>query len=118
MSGGPYGRGKAPERACLPVGQWPETDRRLWLAACAGADILDDEVGARSHHAHISNAKAAKGYGRWLTYLTRSAPETLTEAPGTRIIREMVRAYVEALALLWQFQLSGVRTCLRQCGHR
>jgi hypothetical protein len=31
MSGGPYGRGKAPERACLPIGQWPEEDRRLWL---------------------------------------------------------------------------------------
>ena len=25
---------------------------------------------------------------------------------------------VLGLALLWQFQLSGVRTCLRQCGHR
>ena len=31
MSGGPYGRGKAPERACLPIDQWPEADRRLWL---------------------------------------------------------------------------------------
>ena len=78
MSGGPYGRDKAPERACLPVGQWPERGRRLWLAACAGGDILDDEAGARSHHADISNTKAAKGYGRWLTYLTRSAPKTLT----------------------------------------
>ena len=26
MSGGPYGRGKAPERACLPVDRWPEVD--------------------------------------------------------------------------------------------
>ena len=100
MSGGPYGRGKAPGRACLPVDQWPETDRRLWLAACAGGDILDDEVGARSHHADISNTKAAKGYGRWLTYLTRSAPRTLTEAPGTRIAPETVRAYVDALELI------------------
>lgn len=100
MSGGPYGRSKAPERACLPVDQWPETDRRLWLAACAGGDILDDEVGARSHHADISNTKAAKGYGRWLTYLTRSAPKTLTEAPGTRITPETVRAYVDALELI------------------
>ena len=100
MSGGPYGRGKAPERACLPVGQWPEMDRRLWLAACAGGDILDDEVGARSHHADISNTKAAKGYGRWLNYLTRSAPKTLTQTSGTRITPETVRAYVEALELI------------------
>jgi integrase/recombinase XerD len=100
MSGGPYGRGKAPERACLSVGQWPDMDRRLWLAACAGGDILDDEVGARSHHADISNTKAAKGYGRWLNYLTRSAPKTLTQTPGTRITPETVRAYVEALELI------------------
>jgi transcriptional antiterminator RfaH len=31
MSGGLYGRGKAPERACLPVDRWPEVDRRRWL---------------------------------------------------------------------------------------
>ena len=100
MSGGPYGRGKAPERACLPVGQWPAMDRRLWLAACTGGDILDDEVGPRSRHANISNTKAAKGYGRWLTYLTRSAPKTLTQPPGTRMTPETVRAYVEALELI------------------
>ena len=76
MSGGPYGRGKAPERACLPVPQWPEADRRLWLAACAPGDLLDDEVGARAGHAPISNAKAAKGYGRWLNYVSRFAFET------------------------------------------
>jgi hypothetical protein len=59
MSGGPYGRGKAPERACLPIDQWQEADRRPWLAACAVADILDDQAGARCQHADISNAKAA-----------------------------------------------------------
>jgi len=97
MSGGPYGRGKAPERACLPIDQWPEADRRLWLAACAAGDILDEEVGARSAHARISNTKAAKGYGRWLTYLALSAPETLTEPPADRVTPERVRAYVDSL---------------------
>jgi integrase/recombinase XerD len=97
MSGGPYGRGSAPERACLPIDQWPAEDRRLWQAACAAGDILDDEAGARSGHARISNAKAAKGYGRWLTYLTLIAPKTLAEAPGERITPERVRAYVDSL---------------------
>jgi integrase len=97
MSGGPYGRGKAPERACLPIGQWPEEDRRPWLAACAPSDPLDDEVGARSSHADISNAKAAKGYGRWLTYLSISAPEAMAEAPAARITPQRVRAYVDSL---------------------
>ncbi len=97
MSGGPYGRGKAPERTCLPVTQWPDADRRLWLAACAPGDILDDEIGARSGHGAITNSKAAKGYGRWLTYLRISEPETLVMAPADRISRERVRAYIESL---------------------
>jgi integrase len=95
MSGGPYGRGKAPERACLPVPQWPEADRRLWLAACAPGDLLDDEVGARAGHAPISNAKAAKGYGRWLNYVSRFAFETLSEPPAERITPDRVRSYVD-----------------------
>jgi integrase/recombinase XerD len=97
MSGGPYGRGKAPERACIPIDQWPEADRRLWLAACATGDILDEEVGARSGYARISNTKAAKGYGRWLTYLAQSTPQALTEQPATRITPERVPAYVDCL---------------------
>jgi integrase/recombinase XerD len=97
MSGGPYGRGKAPERACLPVSQWPEADRQLWLPACAPGDILDDEVGARSGHARISNTKAAKGNGRWLTYLSLSAREALAEAPADRLTPDRVRAYVDSL---------------------
>jgi integrase len=97
MSGGPYGRGKAPERTCLPVRHWPEADRRLWVAACAPGDLLDDEVGARAGHAPISNAKAAKGYGRWLNYVSRLAAETLSEPPAERITPDRVRAYVDSM---------------------
>jgi integrase/recombinase XerD len=97
MSGGPFGRGKAPERACLPIPQWPDADRRLWLAACDSGDILDDDVGARSGHGRITNMKAAKGYGRWLTYLSLFAQEALLEEPAARITPERVRAYVDSL---------------------
>jgi integrase len=81
----------------LPIGQWPQKDRQLWQAACAPSDPLDDEVGARSDHADISNAKAAKGYGRWLTYVSLSVPDALAEAPAARITPERVRAYVDSL---------------------
>jgi len=53
--------------------------------------------GGRSGHARISNTKAAKGYGRWLTYLSMSAPEALAEGPAERITRDRVRAYVDSL---------------------
>jgi integrase/recombinase XerD len=97
MSGGPYGRGKAPERACLPVDRWPEVDRRRWFKACAAGDLLDDEVGARSGHAPISNAKAAKGYGRWLTHLSLVERKALDETPAGRMTLERVHAYVGSL---------------------
>ena len=64
MSGGLYGRGKAPERECLKVAVWPQEDRKLWEAACGPVDILDIDIGSRSRHCAISNRKAAKGYGR------------------------------------------------------
>jgi integrase/recombinase XerD len=100
MSGGPYGRGKAPERACVPPARWPEPDNLLWQAACAPADLLDEDVGARSRHAAISNLKVEKGYGRWLTYLSISAPEYLADPPAARITPERVKAYVERLRSL------------------
>ena len=100
MSGGPYGRGKAPERACLPIEKWPDIDRRLWVTACAVGDILDEEVGARSGHSEISNRKAAKGYGRWLTFLAASAPQTLALSPAERITGGQVRAFVDHLFAL------------------
>ena len=69
MSGGPYGRGKAPERACMPVRNWPDADQRPWQASFASADVLSEEFGVRSNYAAISNRKIEKGYGRWLTDL-------------------------------------------------
>jgi len=100
MSGGPYGRGKAPERACMRVKDWPEQDRRSWLVACVPADPLAENVGARSNHSTASNRKAEKGYGRWLTFLFRYEPTALVQAAADRITPERVRAYIESLAAL------------------
>jgi integrase/recombinase XerD len=98
MNGGPYGRGKAPERRCLKVQAWPEDDRRLWEAACRPSDVLDPEPGGlRANHAIMSNRKAEKGYGRWLTFLQIAEPETLAEPPAARITQERVRRYVDGL---------------------
>jgi integrase/recombinase XerD len=97
MSGGPYGRGKAPARVCLPLIQWPEADRRRWLNACDASDLLNDDAGTRSGRARVSNAKAAKGYGRWLTYLSLVQPEALDEISAERVTPKRVQAYVNSL---------------------
>jgi integrase/recombinase XerD len=100
VSGGPYGRGKAPERACLPLAAWPEADRLIWLAACACGDLLDESVGARANHSAISNRKAERGYGRWLTFLRVAESDCLTLRPVDRITSDRVKAYVEHLLSL------------------
>jgi integrase/recombinase XerD len=101
MSGGPYGRGKAPERACLKLQDWPAQDRHLWQAACRPSDLLDAEPsGARANHAIMSNRKAEKGYGRWLTFLKFAHPDSLADAPALRITPEPVRRYVDSLICL------------------
>lgn len=100
MSGGRYGRGKAPERACMPIGMWPARDRDLWQAACASADLLSEDVGSRANRRAISNRKAEKGYGRWLTYLSIFVPRCLAETATARITPERVKAYVAHLQSL------------------
>ena len=47
MSGGLYGRGKAPERTCLKPKDWPDEERRVWEKACEPADDLKLDIGAR-----------------------------------------------------------------------
>jgi integrase/recombinase XerD len=100
MSGGLYGRGKAPERACLPFANWPEVDRRLWRGACAPADLLDEDIGARANHSEVSNRKAEKGYGRWLTFLIAEVPNCIAGPPVQRITAERVKSYVDSLIAL------------------
>lgn len=115
MSGGPYGRGKAPERACLPSRQWPDADRQLWLAACAPADPLDENIGARAEHSAISNRNVEKGYGRWLTFLHSTDPACLEDAPAIRITPERAQAYVDCLVSL-QNGTSAILSRLKELG--
>jgi integrase/recombinase XerD len=97
VSGGPYGRGKAPERACLPLQQWPNEDRKLWQAACAPTDPLDEHSGARAQFSAIANRNVEKGYGRWLTFLHRTEPACLKDAPADRITPQRAQAYIGCL---------------------
>ena len=94
MSGGLYGRGKAPERRCMPAAAWPAADRGRWAQALTVGDILDEDIGARASHSAKSNAKTERGYGRWLTYCLMYEPGALDLSPGERVIAERVKRYV------------------------
>ena len=93
--------GQGAERTCLKLQNWLEEDRRLWQAACRPSDLLDAEpTGARADHAIMSNRKAEKGYGRWLTFLETVDPGCLVDQPADRITPERVRRYVDSLICL------------------
>ena len=98
MSGGPYGRGKAPERACMKVGLWPAQDRALWNAALVPADPFEPGGGTRAGHSAASNRKTERGYGRWLTWLAATGQLDAAVPPDERITRDRVMAYTAHLA--------------------
>ncbi len=98
MSGGPYGRGKAPERACMKKENWPEEDRRCFDRACEPADpFAEDGGGSRANHSIRSNRKLEVGYGRYLTFLTFYALDALQGPLAQRIMPELVRRFIKHL---------------------
>jgi integrase/recombinase XerD len=98
MSGGPYGRGKAPERACMKKEHWPEEDRRSFDRACRPADpFAVDGGGSRASHSDRSNHKLEVGYGRYLTFLTLYALAALQGPLAQRVTPELVRSFIKHL---------------------
>jgi integrase/recombinase XerD len=97
MSGGPYGRGKAPERACMKRALWPQNDQSLWTAALTPADPFTGTGGTRAAHRPISNRNIERGYGRWLTFFSRHGLLNDTVSPADRITPAMVSAYLQEL---------------------
>lgn len=83
-------------RALLKIEQWPDNDRKRWQASLSSDDPFSDTAD-RSELRAISNCKVEKGYGRWLSFLTRCHTELLTQPAGDRITPPTVNSYVEEL---------------------
>ena len=81
----------------LKLQDWPETDRRLWLAACAPMDVLDGDGGSRCRHSPLSNRTVATSYGRWLAFLGQENALDPDAPPVSRITPDRVKAYVADL---------------------
>ena len=100
MSGGPFGRGKAPERASMPLHLWPQTDLEVWKAATAAVDLFADQGGERANMRPHSNRRLQSSYGRWLTFLERSGDLTQSPEPARRIRKDSVEQFVRKLQAL------------------
>lgn len=82
---------------CLPIAEWPELDRLLWLAAIAPTDPFAESGGTRARQRPISNRNIARGHGRWLTFLSERDPAFGAEHPADRFAPDVVIAYIEDL---------------------
>ena len=100
MSGGPFGRGKAPEREVMPLQRWPEADRKIWMAATTVTDPFADSGGDRANMRAHSNRRLRSSYGRWLTYLDLTGQLDPHADPALRIGRGIVEQYVRELQAL------------------
>jgi integrase len=81
-------------RLCLPIEAWPLGDRDAWTAAHRRGGLLDDD-GLAAHWAPATSQIVAGGYGRFLSFLIEVGDQF--EAPGRRITRPRVEAYIAHL---------------------
>ncbi len=85
-----------PVRRCLPVAQWPETDRTAWMAAHRRGGLLDDD-GLAASWAPATSSLIAAGYGRFLSYLAETEGLDTQASLQDRVTRPRVEAYVAHL---------------------
>jgi integrase/recombinase XerD len=97
MSAKFYGGDRSPERACRKLKDWPEADRRSWLASLEPRDLLD-VAHSRCRYRATSNRKTERGYGRWLTFIDRQGE--LDGLPADRITPSALARYVHELRSL------------------
>lgn len=90
-----------PRRACLPLAEWPEGERRRWEALTApqkGRRFTQREPASRLSAATLK--KTAEGYGRWLGFLRYQGWLDPAEAPGDRVTQERLAAFFEVMVEL------------------
>lgn len=80
----------------LPLAQWPEEDRCLWMRAHQPAGLFDD-LGPASTWTAVTWTKTTKGYGRFLAWLGQHHPAAFALSVAERINKELVAAYVRHL---------------------
>jgi hypothetical protein len=83
-------------RRGLPLGAWPEVDRRAWNRAIADGDIFGR--GPAAHWAQTTRHAVVAAYGRWLGFLTEYEPSVLNEDPLLRLTGDRLARYVDHLS--------------------
>jgi hypothetical protein len=85
-------------RLALRFEDWPGDDRRRWNAAFVTGDVFD-ETGRGAHLAPTTRASWENEYGTWLGFVGRNDSSFLDEPVDSRVTRERIIQYCQALAL-------------------
>ena len=90
-------RKPGPSHLCRPTEYWPEADQAAWRKAVQKVDPFGSgtPAGAWSER---SRTKTARGYGRWLSWLSEKRQLDSEQAPGDRVTPAQVANYVADLA--------------------
>jgi site-specific recombinase XerD len=89
-----------PTIRCWRIAQWPAIDQAAWVKGCTPVRPYQDPYarpGAGAKLRATSQAKIAKGYGRWLCFLDTTGTLDPDRAPLARATRPRLRAYFHAL---------------------
>jgi hypothetical protein len=83
----------------IPLSGWPGRDKALWEIGVRPCTILDgDGVAAQWRERTIEAYEFA--YGRWLGWLKETNQLDRDASPDSRVTRERLRSYIEALQSL------------------
>jgi integrase len=80
----------------LPVGEWPEADRRAWEEACRPGSRLKPG-GVASYLAEVSCDEFARRYGAFLGFLQRNGRLEPHAGAATQVTMANVEAYITEL---------------------
>jgi integrase/recombinase XerD len=95
-----------PERRELRVAEWPATDRAAWRVALQEGGFLE-AAGPASRWSPDTRRRVERGYGAFLTWLTREQRLDPGGDPASRITRENVEAFTKA-----QLALNAARSVI------
>jgi integrase len=84
---------------CRPIEYWPEVDQAAWRKAVQEVDPFEAGTPA-GEWSERSRAKTARGYGRWLSWLSEKGRLDPHQAPGDRVTPARVTNYIADLACI------------------
>lgn len=81
----------------LPLGEWPELDRKAWLRAVCGDSYAAGGMGEGAHWRPATQNLVRQNYGVWLAWLHRSGRLSEVRDPTQRATKSNLRAFLAAM---------------------